>query len=52
MEESETAATLVGLARARLAELEARVATHADDLHIGQDVAASSARRVSFHRRT
>src|SRR4051794_16697376 len=45
MDPSETAATLQSLskARARLAELEARVAAHADDLHVGQDVGASSA---------
>ncbi|WP_232523051.1 MULTISPECIES: HNH endonuclease signature motif containing protein [Nocardioides] len=52
MDESETAATLVGLARARakLAELEARVAAHADDLQIGQDVAASSAANWLAHQ--
>jgi hypothetical protein len=41
----ETAATLVGIdrAEARLAEMKARVAAHADDLHVGQDKGASSA---------
>ncbi|GAA4371333.1 hypothetical protein GCM10023146_20550 [Nocardioides caricicola] len=45
MDAAATAATLVALTRAeaRLAELKARVAAHADDLHIGQEVGASSA---------
>src|SRR4051794_20784752 len=45
MDARETAATLVELAKlkAQVAELEARVAAHADDLHVGQEVGASSA---------
>src|SRR4051794_32868974 len=45
MDPAETAATLVELTRlkAQVAELKARVAAHADDLHVGQDVGASSA---------
>ena len=45
MDATETAQTLAALerARSRLAELESRVAAHADDLHIGSDVGASSA---------
>src|SRR6478752_4022372 len=45
MDASETAATLVSLSRAmaKLTEVQARVAAHADDQHVGQDVAASSA---------
>src|SRR6478735_5385525 len=45
MDAAETAATLVELTRheAEVAELKARVAAHADDLHVGQDVGASSA---------
>src|SRR6478736_3055552 len=45
MDERETAAVLVELTRheAEVAELKARVAAHADDLHVGQDVGASSA---------
>jgi hypothetical protein len=41
----ETAATLVELTRveAQVAELRARVAAHADDLHVGQEKGASSA---------
>src|SRR6188768_1164403 len=52
MDESETAATLVALdrAEAKLAELKARVAAHADDLHVGQDVAASSAANWLAHQ--
>ena len=52
MDAVETAATLQSLskARARLAELEARVAAHADDLHIGQDVGASSAANWLAHQ--
>src|SRR5690349_11978689 len=51
MDASETAATLVRLSRAkaRIVELEARVAAHADDLHLGQDVAASSAANWLAH---
>src|SRR6478752_1676402 len=45
MDAAETAATLVELTRheAEVAELKARVAAHADDVHVGQDVGASSA---------
>jgi hypothetical protein len=45
MDPTETAATLVALVRAeaRLVELKARVAAHADDLHVGAEVGASSA---------
>src|SRR4051812_43910047 len=52
MDAAETAATLQSLskARARLAELEARVAAHADDLHLGQDVGASSAANWLAHQ--
>src|SRR6478735_4902824 len=52
MDESETAATLVELSRAKakLSELEARVAAHADDIHVGQDVAASSAANWLAHQ--
>ncbi|MBA2953248.1 DUF222 domain-containing protein [Nocardioides sp. MAH-18] len=52
MDASETAATLVALdrAEAKLAELKARVAAHADDLHVGQDVAASSAANWLAHQ--
>src|SRR6478609_8731052 len=51
MTESETAATLTELVRAeaKLAELKARVAAHADDLHVGQDVGASSAANWLAH---
>ncbi|GAA4376729.1 HNH endonuclease signature motif containing protein [Nocardioides caricicola] len=45
MDAAETAATLVELTRheAEVAELKARVAAHADDLHVGQEVGASDA---------
>src|SRR3954462_543669 len=45
MDPAETATTLTALVRAeaRLAELKARVAAHADDLHVGQEQGASSA---------
>ncbi|WP_243057081.1 HNH endonuclease signature motif containing protein [Nocardioides sp. SR21] len=45
MDAAETADTLVALTRveAKLAELKARVAAHADDLRVGQEVGASSA---------
>src|SRR3954451_22043690 len=45
MDAEETAATLVELTRAinQATELRARVAAHADDLHVGQDKGASSA---------
>src|SRR5690242_13085920 len=48
---SETAATLVSLSRAmaKLTELQARIAAHADDLHIGAEVAASSAANWFAH---
>jgi uncharacterized protein DUF222 len=44
MGEAETAATLVELSRAQaqIAELAARVAAHADEIHVGDEVAASS----------
>src|SRR4051794_30573614 len=52
MDAAETAATLQSLskARARVAELEARVAAHADDLHLGQDVGATSAANWLAHQ--
>ena len=52
MDAAETASTLVELTRleAQVAELEARVAAHADELHVGQDVAASSAANWLAHR--
>ena len=45
MDAAETASTLVELTRleAQVAELKARVAAHADDLHVGQEKGASSA---------
>src|SRR6478736_2745242 len=45
MDAAETAATLVELTRheAEVAELKARVAAHADELHVGQEVGASNA---------
>ena len=45
MDATETAATLIALQRAeaRVTELKARVAAHADDLHVGADKGASSA---------
>ncbi|MGB0100771.1 MAG: DUF222 domain-containing protein [Nocardioides sp.] len=45
MSVEETGATLLELTRleAQVHELKARVAAHADDLHVGQDVGASSA---------
>src|SRR5689334_17809747 len=45
MDAGETADTLVAITRAeaKLTELKARVAAHADDLHVGQEVGASSA---------
>ena len=51
MDAAETAATLVELARheAEVAELKARVAAHADDLRVGQDVGASSAANWLAH---
>jgi hypothetical protein len=52
MDAAETAATLVALdrAEAKLAELKARVAAHADDLHLGHEVGASSAANWLAHR--
>jgi len=52
MDEAETATTLVELSRAKakLCELEARVAAHADEIHVGNDVAASSAANWLAHR--
>src|SRR5690349_19172084 len=51
MDASETADTLVALTRAeaKLAEAKARVAAHADDLHVGQDVGASNAANWLAH---
>jgi len=52
MDEAETGQTLIALARAkaRLSELEARVAAHADEIHVGSDVAASSAANWLAHQ--
>ena len=52
MDPTETGQTLVALERAeaRLAELKARVAAHADRLHVGQDVGASSAANWLAHQ--
>src|SRR6478752_3643243 len=52
MGETEAGQTLVELGRlkAQVAELEARVAAHADDIHVGQDVAASSAANWLAHQ--
>ncbi|HEY1117624.1 MAG TPA: DUF222 domain-containing protein [Acidimicrobiales bacterium] len=52
MDATETAQTLVSLerARSRIVELEARVAAHADDLHVGSDVGASSAANWLAHQ--
>src|SRR6478752_6779399 len=51
MDAAETAATLTELTQlaAQVAELSARVAAHADDLHVGQDVGASSAANWLAH---
>ncbi len=51
MDDPETADTLVALTgvTAQLAEVTARVAAHADDLHVGQDVGASSAANWLAH---
>src|SRR6478752_9122637 len=51
MDAAETAATLVELTRheAEVAELKARVAAHADDLHVGQEVGASNAANWLAH---
>lgn len=52
MDAAETGQTLVALERAeaRLTELKSRVAAHADDLHMGQDVGASSAANWLAHQ--
>src|SRR5262245_39088787 len=52
MDPAETAATLVELTRleAQVCELRARVAAHADDLHVGQDVGVSSAANWLAHQ--
>src|SRR6478735_4808331 len=51
MDEAETGKTLCELSRleAQVCELKARVAAHADDIHLGQDVAASSAANWLAH---
>src|SRR5215218_2276076 len=51
MDAAETASTLVALTQlaAQVAELTARVAAHADDLHVGQEVGASSAANWLAH---
>src|SRR3954451_18978434 len=51
MDPVETGQTLVALQRAeaRLTELKARVAAHAEELHVGQDVGASSAANWLAH---
>jgi hypothetical protein len=51
MDVAETGQTLIELSllKAQVAELESRVAAHADDLHVGQDVAASSAANWLAH---
>lgn len=52
MSAEETGATLVELTRleAQVVELKARVAAHADDLHVGSDVGASSAANWLAHQ--
>src|SRR4051795_4103230 len=52
MDAAETAWTLVELTRleAQVAEVKARVAAHADHLHVGQDVGASSAANWLAHQ--
>jgi hypothetical protein len=52
MDPVETAHTLVALQRAeaRITELKARVAAHADNLHVGQEVGASSAATWLAHQ--
>ena len=52
MDAAETAQTLTALARAeaKLVELKARVAAHADDLHLGGDTGASSAAAWLAHQ--
>jgi hypothetical protein len=51
MDAAETASALVELTRleAQVAEVKARVAAHADDLHVGQDVGASRAANWLAH---
>src|SRR5690349_1805352 len=51
MDAAETAQTLVELTSlaAQVAELTSRVAAHADDLHVGQEVGASSAANWLAH---
>src|SRR6478735_10155140 len=51
MDAAETASTLTELTQlaAQVAELSARVAAHADDLHVGQNVGASSAANWLAH---
>src|SRR6478735_3954625 len=51
MDTAETADTLVELAKlkAQISEIEARVAAHADDLHVGQEVGASNAANWLAH---
>ncbi|WP_395656510.1 DUF222 domain-containing protein [Nocardioides sp.] len=52
MDPTETGRTLVELTRAeaKLTELKARVAAHADDVHLGQEVGASSAANWLAHQ--
>src|SRR6478752_10257341 len=51
MDAAETAATLTELTQlaAQVSELTARVAAHADDLHVGQEVGASNAANWLAH---
>ena len=53
MNASEAASTLVELTRleAQVVELRARVARHADELQVGQDVGATSDRRTGWRTR-
>ena len=52
MDPAETAETLTALERAaaRISELQARVAAHADQIHLGHDVGASSAANWLAHQ--
>ena len=52
MDPAEAGATLVALTRlaAQVTELQARVAAHADTIHVGQDVGASSAANWLAHQ--
>ena len=54
MSAEEAGATLLDLTRleAQVVELKARVGAHADDLHVGSDVGASSAANCSPRRRS